>query len=344
MALVGGAGAAFLLATASGSQARPASVRTGARHLYVSSPDGTSLAATLRLPSVIATGKVAGVLIIPEPWAADRDGRQQEIGLTNSPYRVLADRLAERGIASLRYDQRGVGDTQVGPGATIGGLFEIQQDAVAAYFALARQPELDRARIAVVGHGAGGLVGMSMFGTDGAPAALAVIDTPGRSFGDEIRDHLQAHVLPAFGARAPDLLAQYDAAVVQLKATGQAPKVDGALAAYFPPAHAKLLDDLYHASPAGLAAAVQAPVLIFNGRLDDEITVADAKGLAAAFKQAPHDLVVGDFTGHNLEVLPDLAADPTHSAQMSRTATRDTDVPAIASITDWLAAHLGQGR
>lgn len=318
---------------------RPAAPRAGERHIFISSADGTSLAATLRVPPGTG-GRIAGVLIIPEPWAADRDGRQEEAGLTNSPYRVLADRLAERGIASLRYDQRGIGDTQLGPSGTVGGLSEIQQDAVAAFGALARQPGLDRSRIAVVGHGVGGLVGMSMFGLDGAPAALAVIDTPGRSFADEIRDHLSAHVLPAFGARAPALLAQYDAAVAQLRASGQPVTVDPALAPYFPPAHAQLLNDLYHASPSGLAGAVQAPVLVFSGRLDEEITVADSQVLADAFTKAPHQLMVGQSSGHNLELLPDLAADPGHAAQMARSAAHDTDAGAVAQITDWLQAHL----
>lgn len=335
--------AALVFIERPGTDSRPAAPRSGERRIFISSGDGTSLAATLRLPAG-AGGRIAGVLIIPEPWAADRDGRQEEAGLTNSPYRVLADRLAERGIASLRYDQRGIGDTQLGPSGTVGGLSEIQQDAVAAFFALARQPGLDRSRIAVVGHGVGGLVGMSMFGLDGAPAALALIDTPGRSFADEIRDHLSAHVLPAFGARAPALLAQYDAAVAQLKASGQPVTVDPALAPYFPPAHAQLLNDIYHASPTGLAGAVQAPVLVFNGRLDDEITVADSRQLAAAFTKAPHQLAVGQSTGHNLELLPDLAADPGHAVQMARSATHDTDAGAVAQITDWLQVQLTQGR
>ena len=336
--------AALALAAQPGARAHPVVIRTGERRLFVNSADGTSLAAMLRLPSVPGAGMHPAVLILPEPWAADRDGRQLEIGQTNSPYRVLADQLAGVGIVSLRFDQRGIGETQLGPGGTLGGLSELQQDAVAAYFTLATQPEVDRKRIAVVGHGAAGLVAMSLFGRDGAPAALAVVDTPARSFADEIRDHLRDHILPAFAPRGEELLAQYDGAVAQIKATGKAPRVDPSLAAFFPAAHIQLLDDLYHANPAALAAAVEAPVLVFNGRLDTEITVVDAQLLASTFVKAPHELLIGQSTGHNLEVLPDIAADPGHAAQMARSSPRDTDLAAIAGIAGWLQARLIQAR
>lgn len=329
-ALVGGGG---------GGSSNPAAAPalTGSRQIFITSHDGTSVAATLLVPPHTAGTTMPAVLIVPGPWTSDRDGREVANSVANSPYRVLAESLGSRGIASLRYDQRGVGDTRVPDPASLGGFQEQTQDAIAALVALRAQPGVDPRRVGVLGHAAGGLVAMSLASYQPAPAFMVLAETPGRPLLADMRQHLIKHILPAFGSRAPELLAQFDAAAKDLIETGKAPSVEPALAPFFPADRAQLLRELYRLDPAALAATVEVPVMIFAGRLDPIVPLDDAALLGSALKRTQHDRLVGQVTGHNLEVRPELIGDSTHDAAMVRNTPPDTDVTAVRGIVDWMA-------
>ncbi len=68
---------------------------------------GGTLYGTLTLPK--SQLQVPVVLIIAGSGATDRDGNAP--GLKMNIYRMLADSLFRHGIASLRYDKRGVGQS-----------------------------------------------------------------------------------------------------------------------------------------------------------------------------------------------------------------------------------------
>jgi pimeloyl-ACP methyl ester carboxylesterase len=81
--------------------------------------------------------------------------RDEEI-LGHRPFLVLADYLTRRGIAVLRYDDRGVGDSKGSfQSAT---TFDFVDDARAALDFLAEQPEVDARRVGVIGHSEGAIV------------------------------------------------------------------------------------------------------------------------------------------------------------------------------------------
>ncbi|GAC1701922.1 MAG: hypothetical protein NVS9B6_17430 [Candidatus Limnocylindrales bacterium] len=317
-----------------------ASAPSGERQLFLTSPTGASIGATLRLPTVDAGVRVPAVLIVPAPWAADRDGRQRELGLVNSPYKVLAESLALRGIASLRYDQRGIGETRLGDVAGLGGFPPLALDAVSAFAALHARPEIDGARIGVMGHGAGGFAALSLAGSDHPPRAVVLVSAPGRPLVNDLRIHLSEHVLPAYGDRAGALLTAFDRAAAELRDGGPLTEpLDPAIAPYFPAAHRDLLRDLFRIDPADFAKPVKIPTLIFSGAQDREIPADDA-GLLAAALGGSSERIVGPATGHDLERRPIPTGDASHDATMARTSVPDTDTASIERIADWIAAAL----
>ncbi len=112
---------------------------------------GVTLAATLTLPD--GAGPFPAAILITGSGPQDRD----ESAFGHKPFAVLADHLARHGIAVLRHDDRGVGQsTGQHAGATSA---DFATDANAAFVWLAAQPGIDPNAIGFIGHSEGGMVG-----------------------------------------------------------------------------------------------------------------------------------------------------------------------------------------
>jgi pimeloyl-ACP methyl ester carboxylesterase len=131
------------------------------------------LAGTLTLPA--GPGPFPGVVLITGAGPQDRD----ETVAGHKPFAVLADHLARQGVAVLRYDDRGVGQSSGDFGAAT--LLDFSSDARAALDFLRTQPEVDGRRTGLLGHSEGGLVAPMV--TLGAPAGdvafLILMASPG---------------------------------------------------------------------------------------------------------------------------------------------------------------------
>ena len=127
---------------------------------------------------------VAAAVIVGGTGAVDRDGNGA--GILMEQYAWLADMLADQGIASLRYDKIGTGETGLGPYANepdsllTHGYDELRiQPVRAALSFLAAQPGIAARRLILIGHSAGGAVTISVAGDPGtapAPAGLLLIE------------------------------------------------------------------------------------------------------------------------------------------------------------------------
>jgi uncharacterized protein len=108
------------------------------------------LAATLTLPN--GHGPFPAVVLITGSGPQDRD----ETVFDHKPFLVLADYLTRRGIAVLRADDRGVGNsTGSFEGATTAD-FATDTEAAIAY--LETRPEIDARDIGLIGHSEGGII------------------------------------------------------------------------------------------------------------------------------------------------------------------------------------------
>jgi len=117
---------------------------------FESVADGVTLAGTLTVPP--GDGPFPAVALISGSGPQDRD----ETVFGHKPFLVLADHLTRRGIAVLRYDDRGVG-ASTGDIATA-VTPDFADDAEGAVRYLASLPEVAAAEIGLVGHSEGAVV------------------------------------------------------------------------------------------------------------------------------------------------------------------------------------------
>ena len=118
------------------------------QEVNVTSVEGVMLAGTLTLPE--GEGPFPGVVLVSGSGAQNRD--EQLLG--HRPFLVLADFLARRGIAVLRYDDRGVEGSTGDHAAATTADFALDAQAVAEY--LAARPEV--AEVGIIGHSEGGSI------------------------------------------------------------------------------------------------------------------------------------------------------------------------------------------
>lgn len=120
----------------------------------VTFPNGDiTLAGALTLPD--ATGPHPVVVLVSGSGPQDRDETLGG-GIAIKPFRLLADALTRDGVAVLRYDDRGVGQSSgVFSEATVA---EFATDAEAAIAYLLTRPEIDPNQIGLLGHSEGGQV------------------------------------------------------------------------------------------------------------------------------------------------------------------------------------------
>lgn len=116
------------------------------------SHDGITFAGTLTTP-MWGTRHPAVVLVT----GSGTQNRDEEI-YGHKPFAVIADYLTRSGIAVLRYDDRGAGESMSGPDDANATTADIAEDAIAAIDFLKSYPGIDASRIGVLGHSEGGTI------------------------------------------------------------------------------------------------------------------------------------------------------------------------------------------
>ena len=111
---------------------------------------GVTLAGTLTIPP--GSGPHPAVVLVSGSGPQDRD----ETVFGHRPFLVLADHLTRRGIAVLRYDDRGVGEST--GNISVAVTPDFADDAEGAVRYLATLPAVDEQKIGIIGHSEGAIV------------------------------------------------------------------------------------------------------------------------------------------------------------------------------------------
>ena len=288
---------------------------------YIVHSAALELGGTLTVPRG-ATGRVPVVVIIAGSGPTDRNGNSL-MGIRPNSYAQLAWRLAERGIASLRYDKRGMPGTKGTFDMTKMTLDDFAADARAAAESLAHDARFSR--VLLLGHSEGS--SLAFIAARAGPPVAAVISVSGlgRPLGVVIREQLARQ----FDAAT---LVRYDTAMAQYLRGEQPKDVPPQLAPLFVPINLSFMKSLSLFDPPAAIKAVRQPVLIVQGGRDLQVTVADAERLHAAKPEA--QLVIVPLANHVLKQTTDTTLPGQMPTYQNPTVPIMPDVG--KAIADWI--------
>ncbi|QJU58098.1 alpha/beta hydrolase [Sphingomonas sp. AP4-R1] len=300
---------------------------------------GLMLGCTLTSPQ--GPGPHPAVLLIAGSGPQTRD----ETVLGHKPFLLLADRLTRAGVAVLRCDKRGVGQSQGSfPNASID---DFAADAAAAFAWLRGQPGIDPAHTGLLGHSEGGEVA-PMVAATAHSSFLVLIAPPGITGAEtllaqkrviELADGVPPATVDQSIARQRGLfalaLSQDDGATVRTKALAQmaARGATGAQAQMLAdglalPSFRRFLS--YDPIPA--LRALRQPVLVVQGLRDLQVTPADNLPPIRAALAGNAGATFAELPGLNHMLQPATTGAPSEYRGIATTI----DEGALKLIVDWV--------
>lgn len=313
------------------------------------SAPGVRLAGTLTLPE--GKGPFPAAILISGSGPQDRD--EQLLG--HRPFLVLADDLTRRGVAVLRYDDRGVAKST--------GRF---QDATSADFALDTtaataflrgRKDIDPARIGLIGHSEGGMIAPMVGAKDPKIAFVVLLAGPGAPS----RDLMSAQRLAvgkAMGAPAAalakndELAGRIDRTLIETP-DWEAAKVEvtrllgeGAAAAGMPADVAVARNQMLFTpwyrqfiayDPRPNLEKLKMPVLAINGANDLQVVASQNLPALRTALKTNKDVTVVEMPGLNHLFQTSATGDPREYGRIEETFAP----AALRTVGDWVVAKTG---
>ncbi len=328
---------------------------------YTNDADGTRLAGTLTVPR--GTGPFPAALLITGSGPQNRD---EEI-FGHKPFWVIADHLTRNGVAVLRVDDRGVGDS-VGELATA-TTEDFAGDALAGVRFLASLDEIDAQSIGLIGHSEGGIIAPMVAGRSDDVAFLVLLAGTGipgvdlmvmqleatqRSIGRPEENIARQAVVQrrlleqaAAGAGLPEItetVAELTRIQVSTVAEDERPSteqlepgIEGQARQLTSPWFRYFLNF----DPRSALGRVRAPTLALNGSLDTQVPAGvNLEEIRQALEAAGNpDVTVRELEGLNHLFQSAQTGSPTEYASIEETFSP----VALEIITDWVLARFGTG-
>jgi pimeloyl-ACP methyl ester carboxylesterase len=271
---------------------------------------------TLSVPDGLKTMPV--VLIIAGSGPTDRDGNSTLSEEQTNEYLMLGDSLKQKGIAVLRYDKRGVGQSSTTKKQGQNTLTDYVDDARAIIEFLKADKRFSK--VIIAGHSEGSLIGMIACDKEKADAFISIA---GMGFLPDVVLKKQLKVQTS--------KSDYKKAVLIIDSikAGQTVKqeTNTAFGGIFNPSLQPYWYSVMQYNAASEIAKLKIPVLILQGTHDFQVSVGDAKllkkakpdallkliaGMSHILKDAPADRLQNEATYHksdlplNKELVPTL--------------------------------------
>jgi len=294
---------------------------------------GFTLAGTLLLPKTVKPAPV--VIMITGSGQQTRDEFLPIPGLEKyRPFRQIAEALASRGVAVLRVDDRGVGGSTGRDTLKTATSADFADDVRAQAEFLRKRSDIDPARIALVGHSEGGMIGPMVAANDPRIAAVVLMAGPGKR-GDEIiayqvNQGLESDPTLTDEAKAKKRAEQQEALRKTIDSSDTSASSD--------PMRSAWMKYFLQYDPLPTIRKVLQPILILQGEIDRQVTADQAEIIASAARQAGNrDVTARVFPGLNHLFLPAKTGAPGEYSSLSASTIPD-DV--MKQLTDWLVEKL----
>jgi pimeloyl-ACP methyl ester carboxylesterase len=310
---------------------------SGERQVNFKGADGLKLAGTLTIPDN-ARGAVPGVVIVSSLAPnIDRDGIQTPTQ-PDTLYKELSATLVSSGVATLRFDPRGVGASKIESGGKKPTFDDAVGDAAAAAKFLSQRKEIGSAPLGVVGHDLGGLIAMRVAASENRVKGVTLISTPGRPVVDVWAETMTT----TYGAPVGD---RFRAIAADLTATGTLPKAEeipSQIQSVLGLGQEQLLKTLFAVDPVADARQVKVPTLVVVGAKSPSVRQVDADrlleaiGPKATLEVSPEGPTLREFKPDP----PPIAFDPNNEATHVFGARPLTQIPRHQPSLDRIAGYL----
>jgi pimeloyl-ACP methyl ester carboxylesterase len=276
-----------------------------------------------------AASRLPAVVLLAGAAANERDGVVSGVPILGQ----LAGAVAEAGFVAVRYDKRGYG--QSGGRAESVTLADQAEDALAVVRWLSSRNDIDRDRIAVVGHNEGAWAAMLMATRERRIAGVVTIAAPSNTGAERVLEQ-QRHVL-----ERTDLPPAERVAKIELQSRINAAVTSGRGWEALPPEVRKQADTPWFQSflifdPARVIGDIRQPVLFVHGELDAEVPVlhVDRLGELAQKQGRSRAVAVVAVRGVNHLLTPAVTGDVTEYASLTN---RSISGDVTRAIGEWLA-------
>ncbi len=239
--------------------ASPLVLRTGTGEIH----------GTLTVPS--RGEKFPVVLLIAGSGPTDRDGNN-DMGLKTNSYRMIAEELQKVGVACIRYDKRGIGESAASMKDEASIVFDdFVADAMGFMSLLKQDPRFTE--IIVMGHSEGSLIGMIAAQKGNASKYISIAGA-GQTIDKVIHNQIMA--------QSPALAKKADIVFDSLKKGFTVHRIETSQASLFRPSIQPFLRSWLKYDPQKEIAKLKMPVLLLQGETDLQVSMKDAENLKKA--------------------------------------------------------------
>lgn len=215
---------------------------------FVNEKAGATLAGTLTYPIGYEAGKTPVAIMVTGSGAQNRD---EEI-FDHKPFAVIADYLARHGIATLRYDDRGTGESKGGTDVEATTV-DLADDAAAGIDFLRKSGEFGK--VGIIGHSEGGLISFILGASNKVDFIVSLAGPATKGETVLISQFRQKIKLSPMAAMVPDL---DEAAKMTFDKLVESNK-------------SAWMKAFIEFDPAPYIQATKCPVLALNGSLDSQV-------------------------------------------------------------------------
>lgn len=285
-----------------------------------------------------ASGNLAGTLVVPKTdelcpvvlliagsGPTDRNGNTAIGQMKNNSLRMIAEALEEAGIASLRYDKRGIGASKsAGKDESFLRFEDFVADAQAWVDLLAADKRFSQ--VIVAGHSEGSLIGMLTAQGRKAVRAFISIAGAGRPAYDIIEEQM---------AKQPENIRKEVAEInASLRKGEPVSPVPPYLYALFRPQIQPYIISWYRYNPQIVAMTLRCPMLVVQGTKDIQVPASEVQALTALAPGAMKCIIEG--MNHVLK--------PCHSMEMEvqKAVYADPELPLHEELMPAIIGFIGE--